>query len=288
MTISKLPISKIMSKSVITLEIPGSREQLLQAIRKHHFSVFPVVDAEEQRLRGVVGRREILRRPLETQLSLLMSEDVPVAKKTHKVAEVAKMMLEKQVSKVPITNEQNQVEGIVSISDIVWQIISTTKMDVEVADYYTDEITTVWDGTPASACVPILAHSGQSALPILVGKSLRMGGIISGNDLLKIAEVRSGTSSSAMTSQGVDNDPEWDPASILIIAEKTLTVPDRPVREIMTRDVVSCYEFSLMSDVAKKSKEHQIDQLPVVDEEGNLLGLLTNWHMLQAFVDSSK
>jgi CBS domain-containing protein len=273
-----------MNEKVVVLQLPGSREDLLEAIRTHKYSMFPVVDADTKKFRGIVGRREILRRPIETQLSLLMSTDAPTGKRTDKVTEITKKMLKSNQSKIPIIDKNNKVKGIVSISDIVWRIIAASDIKKQVSDYYTDSITTIWEDTPANVCVHVLAHSGQEALPVVsVKNKVMLTGIISGNDLLKFAEVRS-LDSRSQTSESESQ--EWDPASILIISDKILTIPERPIREIMTKEVVKSYEFTSIKEAATKLRDSKIDQLPVVDEEDNLLGLLTNWHVLKAFLDN--
>lgn len=279
MSVTNLPVSRIMSKEVVTISLPGTREKLLEAIRTHKYSMFPVTD--ENGFRGIVGRHQILRNPRETQLSMLTSSKVPVGKKNDSVYEIAKKMLETHYSKVPILDDRKQIIGIVSISDIIWQIVPATKIDKLTADYFSDSITVIWEGTPANVAVHILAHSGYEALPVIDDSSLV--GILSDNDLLKFADVRT----SQTTSQSSESEsPEWEPASILIVLEKILTIPPRPVKEVCTREVIKAYKFTTIKEAAVKLRDKNIDQLPVVDEEDNLLGMLSNWHILQAFLDS--
>jgi len=53
-SVTNLPVSRIMSKEVVTISLPGTREKLLEAIRTHKYSMFPVTD--ENGFRGIVGR----------------------------------------------------------------------------------------------------------------------------------------------------------------------------------------------------------------------------------------
>jgi predicted transcriptional regulator len=75
----------------------------------------------------------------------------------------------------------------------------------------------------------------------------------------------------------------WNSSSILIISDKILTVPKRPVKEIMSRKVYSVYEFNTFLDAAQLLRDKKIDQAPVIDEDEHLLGLLTNWDILSAY-----
>ncbi|MCP9237424.1 HPP family protein [Lewinella sp. JB7] len=51
------------------------------------------------------------------------------------------------------------------------------------------------------------------------------------------------------------------------------------VRTIMSTDVVTAYPFQSVGDAAKIMLRNQLQQLPVVDSTGRLLGLITSYDM---------
>ncbi|MBB4078804.1 CBS-domain-containing membrane protein [Lewinella aquimaris] len=51
------------------------------------------------------------------------------------------------------------------------------------------------------------------------------------------------------------------------------------VRTIMSTDVVTAYPFQSVGDAAKVMLRNQLQQLPVVDSTGRLLGLITSYDM---------
>ena len=51
------------------------------------------------------------------------------------------------------------------------------------------------------------------------------------------------------------------------------------VRTIMTTDVVTAHPFQSVGDVAKVMLREQLQQLPVVDATGHLVGLITSYDM---------
>ncbi len=51
------------------------------------------------------------------------------------------------------------------------------------------------------------------------------------------------------------------------------------VRTIMSTDVVTAYPNQSVGEVAKLMLRNQLQQLPVVDEAGHLLGLITSYDM---------
>jgi CBS domain-containing protein len=52
------------------------------------------------------------------------------------------------------------------------------------------------------------------------------------------------------------------------------------VQEVMTKTVISVKENSSFHDVVTLMKQHKINRIPVVDEEGRLKGLITRTDLL--------
>jgi CBS domain-containing protein len=277
-------VADVMSLDVKTLEIPGNRDELLSAIKEFRYSVFPVIEERsDNKLVGMVGRSEILSKPEETQLALLMSKvaDYPVVKKNQNILSVIKLMNETKKSKIPVIEGENKLVGLISISDIIWKIISNDKtFDFEIRNNFSDSITVLWEGTPANVAAQVLLHSGQEALPVINDTGLV--GIVSPNDFLKFADVRN-TSEMSIDAQG-DASETWDTSSILIISDKILTIPTRAVKEIMSKELQNVTVFSTLINAAQMFRSKKIDQAPVVDEDEHLLGLLSNWDILDAFM----
>ena len=75
------------------------------------------------------------------------------------------------------------------------------------------------------------------------------------------------------------------PGYILIFREiapesrKAIVMMNEEVRTIMTTDVVTAYPFQSVGDVAGIMLWEQLQQLPVVDRDNRLLGLITSYDM---------
>ncbi|RME43544.1 MAG: CBS domain-containing protein [Chloroflexi bacterium] len=54
----------------------------------------------------------------------------------------------------------------------------------------------------------------------------------------------------------------------------------RRVRDIMTKDVVTVYPETSVSEIARLMSEHDISGLPVVDEDDRVLGVVTELDMI--------
>lgn len=284
---TSVPVAKIMTKDVVTLSIPGSRQDLLEAISKYNKSAFPVVKTGTKELVGMVGRADLLSKASETQLSLLMNENVPTVSSSDDIQEAANLLGKKGNHRVAVVDD-GELVGIISVADIVRKMMVSFKEPLEVKSLYRDGIATVWEGTPLDIAGCILSLSGQQALPAL-GERGSLIGIVAAFDLMKVAEI---VDSESLTSLGAGAEHEpgsWDSASVFVIASKNLVFPgDRTVAEIMTRNVETVYIDSSLRDVARKFKARDIDQCPVVDAKENLLGMITDRDLLRSYIEAYK
>lgn len=67
-------------------------------------------------------------------------------------------------------------------------------------------------------------------------------------------------------------------------AERADFLERTPVASVMTREVITVLETETVENAAKELYRHRIGSLPVVDEAGRLIGILTETDILHAFV----
>lgn len=286
--VKDIPISKIMTKreKLITMNIPGNRDLLLETIHETGHSVFPVLKKDSDILVGVVSRSDLFRNPDETQLSLLTKRNVVTLKPTDTVISAARIFSREVFQRIPIIdeNEENKICGLVTRSDIIKKVIVLAKIQTDVENYYNKNITTIWEGTPVPVAAKILRLCHQKGIPVI--NLTRMVGIITQHDFLKVAEILDSQQKSR-TGHGTENDSSsWDSESVLIIGSKTLTLPTKmKVSEIMERNLEVCYLGSTLNEVSRKMVQKQFDQLPVVGASGNLLGIINQKDIIKAYVD---
>jgi homoserine O-acetyltransferase len=60
---------------------------------------------------------------------------------------------------------------------------------------------------------------------------------------------------------------------------KAIATNNDNIDEIMTKDVLTCYEDDSIYDVSSKLKEHNISGLPVIDNDHNVIGIITTAHL---------
>ena len=126
-------VSKIMQTRVITINLDDTLEHIQKLFEKHKFHHVLVV--EEGELLGVISDRDVLKE-ISPHINAL-SEDAraltTLRKKAHQIMtrtpittekhtrmeDAANLMLNKVISCLPILSESGQIEGILSMKDIL-------------------------------------------------------------------------------------------------------------------------------------------------------------------------
>ena len=74
------------------------------------------------------------------------------------------------------------------------------------------------------------------------------------------------------------------PATTLSIFELNYLIAKTPIREVAIKKVVTCHPDTQIEEAALIMREHKIGGLPVL-EEGKLVGIITGYDILDAFLD---
>ncbi|MDP4126670.1 MAG: CBS domain-containing protein [Bacillota bacterium] len=74
------------------------------------------------------------------------------------------------------------------------------------------------------------------------------------------------------------------PATSLSIFELNYLVPKTPIRQIAIKKVITCHPDMGIEDAAILMREHKIGGLPVLEED-KLVGIITSYDILEAFLD---
>ncbi len=275
-----MKVKDIMTENVVYAEVPGNSSEALELLLKHNISGIPVVKRGTKEVVGIVTRSDFARNPEEGQLALLMTREVHTTTPEEDIKNVARAFLEKNFRRMPVVTNSHLV-GIVTVSDIVWRAIARMNISEPVEKYMESKVTTVWEETPLKVAYEIMRLSGERALPVLDDDG-SMVGIIGDTDLLKVFEITESTHKSEL-SGGTEGDRwGWDSKNVIYITKKRLELPDKPVKEVMVRDVVTVTKRTSVSECAKRMAKKRIEQIPVINAEGDLIGMVKDISLLKA------
>jgi CBS domain-containing protein len=273
-------VRDIMTKDVIYAEVPGSASEALELLLKKNVSGLPVVKRGTKEIVGVVTRNDFSRNPDESQLALLMTRNVKTITPDADIMEAVKIFKEEGFRRLPVV-ENSDLIGIVTVSDIVWRAIARMNITEGVENYMEESLTAIWEGTPLKVAYELMRLSGARALPVLDSDNALVG-MIGDTDVLKVIELTESTEKSEISS-GTEGDRwGWDSKSVVYIMKKKFEVPNITVKDLMVKKVITVTKKTPVSECAKRMADARIEQVPVIDAEGRITGIVRDINLLHA------
>jgi CBS domain-containing protein len=273
-------VADFMTTEVVSVEIPGNRDDVLKILKRTGISGVPVL--KDGKLVGIITRKDMLRKADETQLGLLMTSGPATVSPDASIEEAARSMLEHGVRRLPVVEDEELV-GLISVADLI-SALAQLRIKDEIKDLYTSQTYALWEETPLPLVARIMEISGFEAIPILDSES-RLQGIISERDLIRHSSIEDTVEVSDF-SNGTDDD-EWTWESIrdmhtISYGISKIQLPDRPVKRAMIANVISVPMNAEVSECALKMKRGRVDQLPVVNGDKKLVAMLFDRELIRA------
>ncbi len=268
---------------LVTVELPGSRDDALEHLQERGFSSVPVIKEENgsEEFRGLVSREGLIESPDEDQLALLL-EEVPTTTEEATIEELASLMVREGARRVPVVD--GRLEGIVTITDVIRTIANgDADGDREVGDLAARHVNGVYTRTPLPVAEREL-HYADEPYGVVLNDEADPCGILTEVDVLAVAEVVEGE---ARTGDSLaDDDDDWKWESIKAIGNRYLPtrnveIPAAPVEEFMTEDVVTVTKQRTAREAAQLMIRHDIEQIPLMGGD-ELIGIVQDTHLLEA------
>ena len=277
-------VKRVMSKKVVSVSVQGSREKVLDLMRKENKAVLPVVKEEDNKLVGVVTRSDLINNPDEEQIAMLMSRNLIIASPDEDVKDVAKKMIDNDVRRVPVVNDDGELVGIITSFDLVSQALTKLDIDDAVENYMITTVPTTWEKTPLNVAFESMKQFGLKSILALDDDS-QLSGILTETDFIAESEIISERSEHSST-VGTEGDKwSWDSTSVLYIEKNHLKFTDKVVADVAVGNVEVANSKTKVSDCAKKMKSLNIEQIPVIGVEGDLVGLVRASDLIKALVE---
>ncbi|WAC06006.1 MAG: CBS domain-containing protein [Methanoregula sp.] len=275
-----------MTSDVVHVEIPGNRDDVLKILKRTGISGVPVL--KSKKLVGIITRKDLLQKPEETQLGLLMTTKPVTISPDAEISEAARLLVTRKIRRLPVV-ENGKLVGLLSVADMI-HAIAQMKIKEEIKDVYMSQTFALWEETPLPVVGRVMEISGVDAIPILDAES-RLQGIISERDLIRNSTIEDSVGVSDF-SNGTDDD-EWTWESIrdmhtLSYSISKVQLPDRPVKTAMVKNVVAVPQNAEVSECALKMRRARVDQLPVINGDKRLVAMLYDRELLKALCRSAE
>jgi CBS domain-containing protein len=209
-------------------------------------------------------------RDVMTTRVVTVGPDDPVSVAVHKMTEL-------RFSALPVIDRRFRLVGMISLIDVLRHREEGGADTTRVGAVMNPDVLSV----PPRASLSLLAHRLRSygelrVMPVVDGSTLV--GIVTRSDLLR---VRSRPGPLGRLVQRVKGDDLEQLAAPPPGRRKGATPPaTSPVRDAMTKDVVTARAIEQIDTVAERLVERRHKSLPVVDEQRRLVGLVSEADIL--------
>ena len=276
-------IEEIMVRDVACATLPGSRDEVLKILKDKRISGVPVL--KDNKVVGLITRTNLLRKPEEEQLALLMARDPQTIAPDANITDAARSFLDNRIRRLPVV-EDDKLVGLVTIADVIGSMADLSITD-PIGQYLNNDVVPVWDETPLPVVARAMELAHVKASPVL-DSSLELVGIISDRDIISASVIEDTVEMSDMSAGSDDDAWTWesmrDTMSIYYSVSR-IKVPNVLANDVMVKDMITAASISGVSDCARKMKRSKIDQMPVVNANQKLIGILRDRDLLKALVD---
>ena len=276
-------VKRTMSKNVVSVSVPGNRDKVLDLMRKEKKAVLPVVKGDTDILVGVITRSDLINNPDEEQLAMLMSRDLVTVKPGDDVVDAARKMVDNNVRRVPVVDDEGALVGIITSFDIVSNALTKTEINDAVENYMITTVPTTWDKAPLNVAFETMNQFGLKSV-LALDDDAKLSGILTETDFISEIEIISERSEHSST-VGTEGDKwSWDSTSVLYIEKNHLKFTDKVVCDVAVVNVEVANSKTKVYDCARKMKTLNIEQIPVIGVEGNLVGLVRASDLIKALI----
>ncbi|WP_115865587.1 CBS domain-containing protein [Halorussus litoreus] len=268
---------------VVTVSLPGTRDDVLEYLQERSFSSVPVVkgSGDDEQYRGLVSRDDLIENPDEDQLAMLMRE-VPTTTQDTTIEEAAALMVEQGARRVPVVD--GHLEGIVTVTDVVKAIADgNADGDSEVGGIASRDVNTTYVDVPLTVAERELYYAN---LPyaVVLDEEGEMSGVLTEVDIIEVARVVEGEAGTGDSIADEDDDWKWESIKAVgnrYLPTRNVEIPAAPVREFMTDEVVTVSGGKTAHEVARMMLNHDVEQIPLVSGD-ELTGVVRDVNLLEA------
>ncbi len=274
-------ISSIMTPDPITFKVPSTVSLVVSELIKNNITGMPVVDSSGK-YAGIISRRDVFAKPDETQASRIVRNE-PFINEDTGIEDAAMLMLRERRRHAAIVNKDRKVIGIVTPQDFL-RIVERDYGGRLVRDVMNTRIFPLWEKTPLPLVYKAMRMSGMFTYPVTDSRG-NFKGLLTDRDLFDRIDVSTVKISDVET---ISHDDPWSWDSVrnvvtYFIEKNHLKIPEEPAEVITIKNPTIANSNEKLKTVARRMRDGNFNQLPVITSLKELEGLLFDLDILSVF-----
>jgi CBS domain-containing protein len=269
---------KVITKKVITCSPTDTLLQVQQLMINNNISRVVIVNGNNKPA-GIITQKDMInflvtdkskRGIEEIKAEEVMTKKLITAKRKTPISNIAKTMMEKNISSVIIVDGKGKLDGIVTKSDITaWY--GAMKRAYKVQEFMTAKPVTVKPSQSVFLVASLMAEHAISRVVVVADKENKPAGIITVADMTMMSRL-------------------LKPAKVLkeekpLVVKGAIALPKNvhllTAGDIMTSDPVTVSKSANLAEAAELMAKHKFSGLPVTDK-GKLVGIITKSDIIRA------
>lgn len=246
------------------------------------YNISRIIIAKDNTPVGIITEKDIARflfrevasrRFNEIRLDQAMNTNLIMVDEETDLGACAKLMLDKEISSLIVTDSKGKLKGVFTKSDLVGAYAQHYAGKNLVEDYMTKRVFTVAPDETTHTVLLLMVSNNVSR--IIVVRNKKPIGIITGRDLLPISALFGPDTYETIREVFVSSRQ----AQVLVPSGISAVFL---ARDVMKHDPITISKDSDLAEAAQIMTRNRISGLPVVDSNNDLVGIVTKTDIVRA------
>lgn len=277
-----MKVGDVMTEDIQAITVPGNRDDAIESFKKLEVSALPVLKKDTGELVGLVRLRDLFENPDENQLAMLVNRDIITVSPDQSLEDAARLMLLNKIRRLPVV-KNGELMGIITVRDILARVILEKEVETPVSECMQRRVPSVWQNTPLNVALEILHLSGERALPVL-DNNAELSGMIGDEDIIEVSEVKEEEKMGLLRGGSETDKWAWDSEDRIYITKRSLKPPEKTVKEVMTKELLTVTKRAPVNKCARLMEENNVNQI-LVTAGKRLEGMVSDEDLLKALTE---
>ena len=277
-----MTLEDIIIRNFLKFSIPSERALAIETMKNNDISELIALKEGTDSFLGIININDILSKPEEEQLALIMRREIPVINKKDSVEQAISLFLSGDFYYLPVVDNGNVI-GIVSLKEILPLVNKKYKIKKSISEFIDhNHFMSVWEQTPTYIASKIMLNFKVSFLGVLDDKG-RFVGLLDTSDMLRAGEIISGITESDATKGESGDDWDWNWKASVLIGTSNFYLPNKPVSNYLKKGYSTINQNLPISQAIEILQKEETRYIAVIGDNNVLIGILRDVDILKAF-----
>jgi CBS domain-containing protein len=278
-------VKDYMTKDPVFLYVPGNRKEAMRIFVKETVSGIPVLREDDDKLVGIITRKDVFAKPHEDQLAMIMHKDPVSVHEDDNLNKAAKLMVDNNVHRLPVLDAKEKLVGVISPIDML-AYVDDMELEEPVERYMRRDVVPLHRAMPANVALEIMELTHAKALPVL-DDDVRVAGMITDRDIYAQVRIDRKMVQSDLGAEG--DEDSWTRESLRNIMKLyydigKVEIPKTAIEKVMVKEPKTVQGKTSVSRAARLMHRGRFNQLPVLDSNMKLIGMVYDTDLIRVLV----